>query len=575
MRSKGLTLIETLVGIFLTLIVFLGIFGAYQLGLKVIIQSRNKIVATQLANGEIEKIRNLPYGSVGIIGSFPSGSLSQFSASRQNNVDYQVERRVDYVVDALDGLVSPADDCPNDYKKVEIKVSWSGRFSGQVALITDMAPASLAEECSETGGILQVSVFDAQGLMVASPLIEVKNPATNQVVKNATPLSGRHYFSLSPATYKVVVSKAGYSQERTFGTEEVTTPEKPHPIVLEGELIPLSFNVDRLSTIAVLTLSAWGSASFYDSFLNESKIFQIFQLSLTGGQVTLAKVGENYNSSGYLISTTITPENMITWDEFSFSDSEPETTRILYRLLYLEGENWLTIPDRDLPGNESGFEVSPVNLKNLDKTVYPELRIRGDFSTSDPSLTPLLSDWQIAWKTSEATAAPGIPFHLRGEKIIGHNALEEPVFKYSGDHVSDGNGQFTLSSFEWDNYQFSVDPGSSLDLTATEPEPQPMGLAPDTTLQVKLYLKAQTSLLLTSQNNLTLEPIFAAQARLTNAQLGYDVSLYTNKKGQAYFLPLQSATYNLEVAAPGYSFLTTTVSVAGDQTKIVTLEQIE
>jgi len=569
--QKGLTLIETMVGIFLTLVVFLGIFGAYQLGLKVIIQSRNKIVATQLANGEIEKIRNLPYGSVGIVGGFPSGSLSQFSASRQNNVDYQVERRVDYVVDALDGIVSPADDCPNDYKKVEIKVSWSGRFSGQVALITDMAPASLAEECSETGGILQVSVFDAAGAMVPSPLIEVKDQATNQVIKSATPLSGKHYFSLSPASYKVVVSKTGYSQERTFGTEEVTTPEKPHPIVLEGELIPLSLNVDRLSTMAVLTLSAWGSASFYDSFLNESKIFQIFQLSLAEGRVSLA----TYQSSGYLISTTITPENMIAWDNLSFSDSEPETTRILYRLLYLQGENWLIVPDRDLPGNESGFEVSPVNLKNLDKTTYPELRIRGDFSTPDPSLTPILSDWQVSWKTSEATAAPWIPFHLRGEKIIGRNALEEPVFKYSSDHVSDGSGTFTLSAFEWDNYYFSINPGSSLDLIATEPEPQPMGLAPNTAFQVKLYLKAQTSLLLTSQNNLTLEPIFAAQARLTNTQLGYDSTLYTNEKGQAYFLPLQSATYNLEVAAPGYSTLTTPVSVAGDQTKIVTLEQIE
>ena len=57
---NGFTLVEVLVGTFLILIVFLGIFGAYQLGLRVVGQSRNQIVATAIANQEIENIRNLP-----------------------------------------------------------------------------------------------------------------------------------------------------------------------------------------------------------------------------------------------------------------------------------------------------------------------------------------------------------------------------------------------------------------------------------------------------------------------------------------------------------------------------------
>lgn len=88
--KRGFGLVEALIGVSLTLIVFLGIFGAYQLGLKAIMQSRNKIVATAIANGEIEKIRNLAYGSVGVVGSFPSGILLASSTKQQNNNDYTI-----------------------------------------------------------------------------------------------------------------------------------------------------------------------------------------------------------------------------------------------------------------------------------------------------------------------------------------------------------------------------------------------------------------------------------------------------------------------------------------------------
>lgn len=558
----------------MTLIVFLGIFGAYQLGLKVIIQSRNRIVATQLAAGEIEKVRNLSYGSIGVVGGFPAGSLLPLSTARQNNIDYQIERRVDYVVDGADGLAAPDDECPNDYKKAEIRVSWSGRFAGEVSLTTTFAPASLAEECSETGGILAISVFDAQGSMVASPLIEVRDPATDQVVKSATPLSGQHYFSLVPTSYKVVASKNGYSQERTWGDDEITTPAKPHPLILGAQLTPLSLNIDRLAAFVISTLSSWGSDSFRDSFLNGDHLSQISQLDLSAGQVRLAKVGSDYQSSGYLISQDVVPANMLAWDQFSFSDSKPSGTQILYHLFYSSGESWVLVPDRDLSGNEAGFEVSPVSLRNLDKTTYPQLRIRGDFSTADSTLTPVLSDWQVSWQTSEATRAPWIPFHLRGEKIIGQDASGAEVYKYEADHVSDATGQFNLSPLEWDNYHFSLNPGTGLDLTAIEPAP-PIGLSPETTLPVKLYLKAQTSLLLTVENSQTLEPVFSAQVRLSNSQLGYDTTLYTDENGQAYFIPLESATYNLTVQAPGYSPLTTQAIVEGDQIKIVAVDQVE
>jgi len=228
--KKGFTLIDVLIGVALTLIVFLGIFGAFQLGLKVVDQSRNRIVATAVANGRMEMIRNLSYEDVGTNEAtcHPCGILEQTTSTIYNNVEYTIETRVDFVIDIVDGIdPSTGDECPNDYKRVGVKVSWSGQFEGGVELSTDVAPKNLAQECATEGGILSVSAFDAYGNMVTFPLIEVKDPETEEVLKTVTPAGGQHYFSLATSTYKIVVSKSGFSIDRTYGTDEVATPEKP------------------------------------------------------------------------------------------------------------------------------------------------------------------------------------------------------------------------------------------------------------------------------------------------------------------------------------------------------------
>ena len=366
------------------------------------------------------------------------------SIKQQNNNDYTIERRVDYVIDGSDGIAVPDDECPNDYKRAEIKVSWSGRFSGEVVLTTDVAPLSLAQECSETGGVLKVSVFNAVGLMVPSPLIEVKDPITLQTLKSATPVSGEHYFSLEPTTYKIVVSKTGYSTEQTYGSGEIynsktiITPENPHPIVFGGQLTENSFSIDGLSSMTIQTRG-------------------------TKGQ-------------GYPIVHNVT-------------------------------------------------------------------------------------------------------FTLTGAKRVGLDANENPIYKYSQAHITNGPGQVEISNLEWDLCSFSVfTPG--LDLVGIESPPeiettQPVGLAPNTSLSVRLIVKAENSLLVTVQDITTGEPIFSASVRLSNTGLGYDTTQYTGENGRTYFIPLEPATYNLEIQAPGYAILTTQAFVSGDTTKIVTIEQVE
>lgn len=572
-HQKGFSLVDVLVGTFLILVVFLGIFGAYQLGLKVVGQSKNKITATAILNGEIEKIRNLLYESIGVQGQFPNGVLESVSTVVFNNVQYKIERRVDFVVDSADGIAAPNDDCPNDYKKAEIKVSWSGALAGEIKVSTDIAPKNLAQECGAGGGILSVSVFDASGIMVFSPLIEIKDPTTDQTLKTATPLDGKHYFSLAPTTYKIVISKTGYSSERTYSTDEVTTPENPYPIVLNGQLTETSFSIDKLSSFSIDTLSPWGQDFFSDSFLDATKISESENINVLEGKVNLTKIDDQYQNPGYLISIPISPQNLTNWDKFSFSDSEPAGTQILYQVLYFNGTDWVLIPDTDLPGNSFGFGVSSKDLSNLDSTTYSQLKVKGNFSTTDLALSSELYDWQISWINSQATPIPNVTFHLRGEKIIGKDQNENSVYKYSQNQTLNSSGHIDISNLEWDLYTFSIDPATNLDLVSTDPSSQPIGLAPDTNSAVKLYLDSQNSILVTIQNSETFEPTFSASVRLYKT--GYDQIQYTNEKGQTYFIPLEIGDYSLEVQAAGYSPASAFVSVSGDMTKTINLTQIE
>lgn len=573
-KSEAFTLVDVLVGTFLILVVFVGIFGAYQLGLKVTGQSKNRITAIGIANGEIEKIRNLPYTSVGIQGGFPSGTLVATENITRNSVQYTITRRVDFVVDSADGIAYPDDDCPNDYKRAEIDVSWQGRLGGSVKMHTDITPINLVQECSNSGGILSVSVFDSHGIMVNSPLIEIKDPATDQNIKTATPVSGNHYFSLPAGTYKVVVSKSGYNTERTYGTSEIATPEKSHPIVIDGRLVEISFSIDKVSSFSVDTLSPWGENSFSDSFQDSTKIAESSNVVIENGEIKLVQNGEQYAAEGYVISETIEPGDISSWAEFNYSESTTSGSTIRYQVLYLQGENWVLVPDADLPANSSGLAPPPIDLDRLGIDFYPKIRVKATLiSLGSQEETPVLYSWQVSWKTTIPTPIPNIPFELIGEKIIGYDSAENEVPEYSENLVSDSGGHKNISNLEWDNYTFSVSPTAGLDLISVDPSPQPISLQPDTAVSVKLYLDSQNSLLVTIKDFVTLEPIFAASVRLYKG--GYDVTQNTNENGQTYFIPLSVGNYSLEIQAVGYSAVSSSVQVSGDDTITINLTPLD
>ena len=453
-KEKGLTFIDVLVGISLMLIVFLGIFGAYQLGLKVVAQSKARITATALANQEMEMIRSLPYKEVGTTPHAidePSGTILQLSTTTQNNIEYTIEIKIIYINDCFDGprssecLAAPeTDDCPRDYKRVTASVSWQKPGNGEVALVTDVAPKNInqeEEECTgQAAGVLSVSVFDALGLPVVSPLIELIDPETESLLASFQPFGGEHDFVLAPGNYKIKVSKINYSSSQTYQEgdiyqgEIIAEPLKAHSSVYEGQLTEVGFSVDQLSSMTIQTRGTRGQG-------------------------------------------------------------------------------------------------------------YPPFH--------------------------------DVAFTMRGAKTVGNDLQGGPIYKYEQNHMTDGPAEIIISDLEWDSYSFYVDSPnyelSEIESPFEATTTQPIDLLPDTSVDVRLILKAENALLVIVQDASSTQPIFGAEVNLVNVDLDYDQTQPTSETGETLFIPLAGVSYDLTVRMTGFQDYLGTVFVSGDVTRIIDL----
>ena len=262
-----------------------------------------------------------------------------------------------------------------------------------------------------------------------------------------------------------------------------------------------------------------------------------------------------YSSPGYLISDTIAPnpQELVNWDKFSWADEEPENTDIKYQIFYWDESDWVLIPEQDLADNTEGFDNSPVDLSGLDPNTYPSLRIKGNFSTTNFLVTPILFDWQVHWNNNIKTSLGNVSFEMIGAKIIGEDSGAQPVYKYSKTHTSDINGRVSINNLEWDIYDISsprISP-TQYDISASSP-PEPINIEPDTSNILTLYLvpHASNTLLVTVKNTAE-ELITNASVRLFRS--GYNETILTGETSQSFFTPLTVGTdYSLEVGKDGY-----------------------
>lgn len=294
--SRGLTLAETVVGAAVFLIVALAVYQGYVAIVATYRTAQIKLVAAEIAQEEIELMRNMPYGEVGLAGGIPSGVLEPVSQLTRDGIPFEVRRYVRNIDDPFDGTLggTPNDTSPADYKLAELEIVCTNCPGAETFRTTArVAPKNL--ETASANGALFVRAIDGNGLPVAGAAVEITNPDANPPISitDTTDADGwLKVVDVPPANqaYQVTVSKTDYSTDKTYtATAENPNPVKPHATVVLGEVTQITFAIDRTSTLNFrstgVTCGPAGSAHFS---LDGSK--------LIGANPDVLKFSEEYDT---------------------------------------------------------------------------------------------------------------------------------------------------------------------------------------------------------------------------------------------------------------------------------------
>lgn len=160
-----------------------------------------------------------------------------------------------------------------------------------------------------------------------------------------------------------------------------------------------------------------------------------------------------------------------------------------------------------------------------------------------------------------------ISFNLRGQKTIGTDVNDLPVYKFDEQLVTSDEGRLEVENLEWDNYELSLPTPSSYDIAGTNPL-IPLSVLPNTSYDLSFALATHTdhSLLLTVTDPSD-TPIASSSATLSDG-IGFEEQKFTGQEndpdfGQAFYSALSELTYDLVATASGFIDFTDNVIVSG------------
>jgi hypothetical protein len=277
---------------------------------------------------------------------------------------------------------------------------------------------------------------------------------------------------------------------------------------------------------------------------------------VSGGQVRLATA----STSGEVQSVPMGPSYLAGWGTFSWSDSQPATTSIRYRVY--SGDGTSLVPDTLIPGNAAGFTSGSVNLSSVPTSTYPTIRLDAVFSSHSTTTTPTLTLWSVS-DTYGPLPLANIPFTLQGAKTIG-SGPGGAIYKYTSAFSTGASSTVLIPNLEWDNYTVTIPASSGYDV-ASACNPQPESLSPGATMTSNFYLAAHTanSLLVDVRSAATGALVTGASVQITKS--AYSATATSDACGQTFFPGIASTgTYSITVTAAGHAtYTSSTVSVSG------------
>jgi len=373
-KFSGFGLVETLVSVAIFSLVSVAAYGGFVKTLQAVQVLKVKNASTNLANEQIEIVRNLPYVDVGIVNGLPAGKIPREQVLSREGINFNVTTSIRDIDDPFDGQIGedPNDLSPADYKLVEFSITCTD-CSYQNELKYYARVSSLALETQGNNGALFVRVFDSNGQPLQGVNVNIENFQLEDpiIIDETTNNEGVFQIVDAPTgteAYQVTVTKEDYSTEKTYAVGEVENPipDKPHSNVVTGSVTQLSFYIDKLSDLDIYTRrNTCERISNIDFNLQGSKSI--------GYEVLKTDINDKTNANGNAEISDVE------WDSYSFDITDsgwdlvgsspvlpvevnPDTDQIVDLILTRKEPNALQVSvvdsETDLPVSDAEIVVS-------------------------------------------------------------------------------------------------------------------------------------------------------------------------------------------------------------------------
>jgi len=425
-KRRGFTIIESLIFLFLFALISTVFFQTYIVTVRAILESKNRLGATALANQRMEIIRSIDYTSIGTkhwngsawVYGIPAGELIEEEDVSVNTTLYHVDTFVQYVDDTFDG-VTPTDTIPTDYKRVRVTVSWGGGGTDQeIALFGNFSPNGV--ETSSGGGVLSINVLNASGVGVSGADVRIQKASSSIDTTATTDATGNVTLPGAPVgaeAYTITVSKSGYYGANTFPAYPTTAynPVDVHATVVASALNQKSIVMDQEVDIQLRTKDPFGTDVPNIGFtiiggrvlgINPSTsalVYKFSSTSTTNGSGEKDYPNESYGQYTFTIPDTsdytfwkITPEGTTAKNIF---DAAPGTNADITAVMLAKNiSSWKVT----IVSNTDGTPIAGASVKLTNATLSYDTTLTTDvfgtayFPSSLPALTPAVYDVEVS-----------------------------------------------------------------------------------------------------------------------------------------------------------------------------------
>ncbi|WP_181813692.1 hypothetical protein [Gaiella occulta] len=292
-REHGFTLIETVLAMAIFVGVATSLAGVLTSSIAAHTVSRERTVAEQIANDQVESIRRLPYDDVGTVGGNPPGTVAASRTVTQDGLTATVSTQISYVNDPIPTSYATG----ANYKRVTVTVTRARDGKQLTRVVTNIAPPARAPYGGINNAIVNVQVLDYALLTpVPGASVTIANgpsPSRTDVTDSSGTVS---FAALTPnpltgptAYYDLTVSDTGYV---TF-PGDVPPAAAAHLQLSPSQTVSTAIRIFKPVSIILQMVNANGSPYTGTATVKvTSGLTGVTEtIVVTGGSATLTELG--------------------------------------------------------------------------------------------------------------------------------------------------------------------------------------------------------------------------------------------------------------------------------------------